>query len=113
MFTVYMESKLETMERLSQWKSTHLWECVTSMNSFQVSTSGECLCKLTEQPLQKATTTVCACLTALSRIPAGVYMQLKKRSWSPLTEAKGNLHTQRTTPALQEEAEKHYLCSAG
>lgn len=34
---------------------------------------------------------ICACLTALSHIPAGVYVQLKKRSH--LTEAEGNLDT--------------------
>lgn len=71
-------------------KYTLIVMCDLSVDSFQVSTSGECLCKLTEQTLQKATTTVCACLTALSHIPAGVYVQLKKKSWSLLTEAKGN-----------------------
>lgn len=78
--------------------------------NLKVSTSGEWLCKLSEQPVQKATTTVCACLTALSHIPAGVYVQLKKRSWSLLKKAKGNSHIQRTTHGFQEEAEKHYMC---
>lgn len=37
--------------------------------------------------------TVCACLTALLQIPMGDYVQLKKRSWSLLTEAKGYSYT--------------------
>lgn len=86
-------------------KCTHM--CDLSMHSFLVSTSSKWLCKLTEQPVQKATMTVCACLTALLHIPVGDYVQLKKRSWSLLTEAKGDSYTKEY---FQEEAEKYYLC---
>lgn len=73
-------------------RTVNKWDL--SVDYFKVSTRAE----LNERPVQKATMTVCACLTALFHIPAGDYVQLKKRNWSLLTEVKADLSTEGIIP---------------